>query len=273
MLFGFIIFPWLKTIFGQVPNENASPIYYLTFLNNFDFIKKGLPDASILGVLWSVAIEEQFYFIWPILLTIIPIKYYPYLFMSIIFGSFIFRAIYDNPINHEHHTFSCIGDMTIGAFGAFLMQKDRWKIWIENLSKRNIFLIYLLFILVFFFRKDILFYNHITRIFERSFIAIIILLIILEQTFSKNSFFKMSNYKLISNLGVITYGLYCLHFIGILITITLTNKLHLNKSIWEVLILESLASLIITIILSKLSYNYYESFFLKLKDNFSYISK
>jgi peptidoglycan/LPS O-acetylase OafA/YrhL len=68
VVFGFYIFPFLKTAFGQHPNETASIGYYLTFTNNFDFIKKGLPDASILGVLWSVAIEEQFYFVWPIVL-------------------------------------------------------------------------------------------------------------------------------------------------------------------------------------------------------------
>lgn len=59
---------------GQTPNETAHIFYYLTFLNNFDFIKNGLPDSSNLGVLWSIAIEEQFYFIWPIILSFIPIK-------------------------------------------------------------------------------------------------------------------------------------------------------------------------------------------------------
>lgn len=271
--FGFIIFPWLKTMFGQVPNENASPFYYLTFLNNFDFIKKGVPDASILGVLWSIAIEEQFYFIWPILLTIIPMRYYPYFFSCLIMGSLIFRANYDTPMAHEHHTFSCIGDMTIGAFGAFLMQKEKWKSRIAELSKPCIFTIYLLFIMVFFFRKDILCYNHYTRIFERSFIAVIGLLIILEQTFSKNSIFKMSNFKIISNLGTISYGLYCLHFFGILITLILTSKLKLNTSLWEVLILKTFCSFVITVILSKLSYKYFEGIFLQVKNKYSYFSK
>ncbi|MBK8471912.1 MAG: acyltransferase [Sphingobacteriales bacterium] len=61
VLFGFYAFPMLKTLLGQTPNETATVGYYLAFLSNFDLIAQGLPDASILGVLWSVAVEEQFY--------------------------------------------------------------------------------------------------------------------------------------------------------------------------------------------------------------------
>lgn len=65
VFFGFYIFPLIKLAFGVIPNESATLLHYLTFTNNFEIIKKGLPDASILGVLWSIAIEEQFYLIWP----------------------------------------------------------------------------------------------------------------------------------------------------------------------------------------------------------------
>ena len=63
VLFGFIVFPFLKTLLGQIPNETANPIYFITFLSNYNNIINGLPDASMLGVLWSVSIEEQFYFL------------------------------------------------------------------------------------------------------------------------------------------------------------------------------------------------------------------
>ena len=263
----------LKKAFGQLPNETANPIYYLTFLNNFDFINKGLPDSSVLGVLWSVAIEEQFYFVWPILLTIISNKNYPILFSLIITGTFIFRAKYDTPLIHEHHTFSCIGDMTIGAFGAYWMNKAKYRIRVENMSKLYIILVYFVFFCLFFFRQKVLYVNHYVRIFERSFVAVIILFIILEQNYSKNSFFKLSNFKLISNLGIISYGLYCLHFIGILITITIMKKLNINSSIWEVFVLETVVSLCLTICISLISYNFFEKYFLNLKNKFSVVSK
>ena len=273
--FGFLAFPQLKLLFGQVPNETATPIYYITFLNNFDLIKNGLPDASILGVLWSIAIEEQFYFIWPIILYIFPVKNYWIPFASIIVLSLISRALNDNSLYNEIHTFSCIGDMVIGAFGAwFISQKKSLKITIENLSSNYIILIYLSFIFIFLFRDEF-FLNggYALRIFERAIISVVILLIILEQNYCKNSLFKFSNLKYISKLGVISYGLYCLHFIAILIILSLTKKLGLNTELWHIVILETSLALLLTILISKLSYKFYEYPFLKIKDKFSYFTK
>jgi peptidoglycan/LPS O-acetylase OafA/YrhL len=273
VIFGFIIFPVVKTYFGQTPNENADPVYYLTFTNNFDFIRKGLPDSSVLGVLWSIAIEEQFYLIWPVILLILPVKHYMKFFFITILISLIFRALYPDPMFYEHHTLSCMGDLTIGAAGAYLSRQPKFLSKIEHLNRFSIILIYASFFIVFFFREEFFDTGYYIKIFDRVIIACIMLLIILEQNFSKNSFYKMSNFKIASKLGVISYGLYCLHFIGILITITISEKLHINESLWSVLLIEPIAAIVITIILSKLSYRFFESPFLRLKEKFAYIIK
>lgn len=143
--FGFVVFPQLKLFFGQVPNETATPLYYLFFINNFDLIKNGLPDSSVLGLLWSIAVEEQFYLFWPIILYIFPVNKYWIPFLSIIILSLFFRGFNDDYDSHELHTLSCIGDMTMGAFGAwFIIRSNSLKIKIENLSKHYISLIYFL---------------------------------------------------------------------------------------------------------------------------------
>lgn len=269
VLFGFVAFPLLKSIFGQAPNETATPLYYIFFINNFDLINNGLPDASILSVLWSVAIEEQFYLIWPIILFILPIKKYWIAFSAIVISSLVFRALNDTLLFHEFHTLSCIGDLAIGAMGAWLViVNEKFRKAINNLKRYQILSIYLAFLGVFLFRDEVLFYSYTIRIFERAIIAFIILLIILEQSFSKNSLFKISNFKTISKLGLITYGLYCLHFIGILTVTTITNKLNINIHLWQVVLIDTSGALIITIILSMLSFKFYEKPFLKLKEKF-----
>jgi peptidoglycan/LPS O-acetylase OafA/YrhL len=274
VFFGFVIFPLLKTAVGQIPDETANVWAYLTFTSNFDIIKNGLPDSSILGVLWSIAIEEQFYLIWPIIIYVFPLNKLWIPFTVIIGSSLLFRAIYDNYYFREFHTLSCIGDMTIGATGAWLVySSEKFKKFITNLKPWYILLIYVLFIIAYLYRRDLMRVAYEIRIFERSIIAMLIIMIILEQTFSVNSFFKIGSFKTISKLGVISYGLYCLHFIGLLITIKLVKLIGLHSNIYQVIFLEPAIALTITIIISKITYRYFESPFLKLKERFAFITK
>lgn len=270
VFFGFFIFPQIKLLFGQTSNESASLVYYLTFINNFDFINKGLPDSSVLSVLWSIAVEEQFYFVWPLILVIFPLQKYWIPFLCLWLTSIIFRANFDTYLMHEFHTLSCISDMVIGAFAAWLIYfNNTFKNLITSLSKFKIGLIYLLLLIVFLFRQELFLENYVLRIFERSFIGIIFCLVILEQTYSVNSFFKFSNFPKFSNLGQISYGLYCYQFIGILIAIKITGILGLNKQLWQVIIIDTSLALSLTILISYISYRFYETPILRLKKHFT----
>lgn len=273
VFFGFFIFPFIKTMFGQHPSETATLPYYLCFLSNFEFIQKGLPDASVLGVLWSVAIEEQFYFLWPLILAIVSVRKYWIVFSAVILASLVFRYFNDSYLMHEHHTLSCIGDMATGAFGAWLiLVPTNFKTWVSKWNRSFIILFYILFAIAFFHRAIFVEAGIWMRVFERWFIALIILAIILEQTFTERSFFKLGKFK-IASLGQITYGLYCYHFIGILITIKVLARLGLDQTLWQIILLQTVIALTISILIAKFSFRFFESPFLKLKERFSFITK
>jgi peptidoglycan/LPS O-acetylase OafA/YrhL len=271
---GFVVFPLAKSMAGGIPVESANPWYYIGFINNFDYIAKGLPDAPGLGVLWSIAIEEQFYLVWPLVLSVFPIKKYWIPFVIIIAGSLVYRAFHDVHILHEMHTLSCIGDMAIGAMGAWLLlERPQFFKAIEQLPRAVIVSAYILFFMIFLFRDELMLDNYYMRIFERAVLAVTILVIIMEQCFSENSFYKMGNFKAVSRLGLITYSLYCIHFMVISATYGVINKTGMNQQVWQVLLIPTLISFIITFVVSRFSYKYFESPFLKLKDKFSYITK
>ncbi len=274
VFYGFVIFPYTKMLAGAVPNETANPWYYIAFISNFDYIQKGLPDATGLGVLWSVAIEEQFYLAWPVILSFFPVKKFWIPLSLILTGSIIFRALNDIPILHEMHTLSCIGDMALGGLGAWLiLQSPGFKKHVEIMPRYFIILVYAAFIFVFLFRDEFLLNSYWLRVFERLFISLIMLLIILEQCFAKYSFYKMGNFKLASRLGLVTYGLYCLHFIIISAVLGLTKLAGLNNKLWQAVLLEPALSLIITIAVALFSYRFFEAPFLKLKDKFAFLPK
>jgi peptidoglycan/LPS O-acetylase OafA/YrhL len=83
----------------------------------------------------------------------------------------------------------------------------------------------------------------------------------------------MGNFKIATRLGIVTYGLYCLHFIIISLTVGLTKKLGINSHVWQVVFLETFISLLITIGISLLSYRFFEAPFLRLKEKFSFKPK
>ncbi|PKP05228.1 MAG: acyltransferase [Bacteroidetes bacterium HGW-Bacteroidetes-6] len=272
VLFGFFVFPLIKTLFGQSSSETAHLINYLTFTSNFDLIKNGLPDASILGVLWSIAIEEQFYLIWPLIIAFVPTNKLQYAFITIISASWAARAFFDNYMFHEYHTLSCISDMAIGSFGAWLIiTQDGLKSKISSTKKVYIILLYSVIAVFYFFRTELLMNSFVIRIFERSILAVLFLFVILEQNYATRSFYKMSAFKTISKLGNITYGLYCLHFIGILIAIKTVSFLMKTETLLSVLVAETFVSLFVSVVIARLSYKYLESPFLKMKNRFAFI--
>lgn len=269
VVFGFFIFPMLKTYFGQLPQESADPLLCSTFLNNFDRIINGKPDAAALGGLWTIAIEEQFYLLWPLLFFITPPRYYQFIFIAVLVLSTLFRVFYGEKNVIDLHTVGVITDMAIGGLGAYLMLYNSWFAnRIEGLSRSAIVMAYVSILIFLAFKKE-LFSNETMLVLKRIILACVFLVIILEQNYARNSLFKIGNWKLVSTLGKYTYGLYCFHVIGILISVTLLQEFSLNQHSWQLWLLEVPISFAMSILLSWLSYHYFESWFLKLKPRFS----
>jgi peptidoglycan/LPS O-acetylase OafA/YrhL len=278
---GFIVFPVIKRFSGQIPHEIAHPGYYLIFANNFDFMHSWpeKPDATLLSVLWSVAVEEQFYLTWPLILSIVPFRYYKFVFPAIILFALTFRSFHSGQGEHEYairyfHTFSVIGDMALGGLLAFLCSfRNSFLSFVTNLNRVQIAMIYVGALTIIFFKSDLFDDNAFTLTIERLVIAFFFGMIILEQNYAKKSFFKMSRFKLISKLGTYTYGLYCLHLLGFIAADIAITKAGFNKTSLPIALIGSVLALALSIMIALLTYHLYEKWFLRLKDKFAFIVK
>jgi peptidoglycan/LPS O-acetylase OafA/YrhL len=270
----------IKQLTGESYVESANPVYYALFLANFDYLHTWpvKPDAILLSVLWSVAVEEQFYLTWPLLLKLIRSKFYPLVFPSIILLSLIFRSFYAANTEADHavryfHTFSLIGDMAVGGLFAYLLSfQNRFHRFLVNMPKLLIAGIYICTVLIVLF-KSYLFPCGIPVVFERLFIAVFFGMIITEQNFSEHSLFKMGDYKTVTRLGIYTYALYCLHLLGMYATVKGIGILHLSLDNWMVAIAAAVGALLLSIVISYGSYHLFEKWFLRLKDKFAFIVK
>jgi peptidoglycan/LPS O-acetylase OafA/YrhL len=280
VVIGFVLFPMIKQMSGESSIESANPLYYALFLANFDYMHTWpvKPDAILLSVLWSVAVEEQFYLTWPLMLKLIARRFYPLIFPFIILLVLVFRSFYTGNTEADHavryfHTFSLIGDMAVGGWFAYLLSyENRFHRFIVAMPALLIAGIYICTILIVLF-KNYLFPCGIPVIFERLVIALFFGMIIADQNFSKHSLFKMGRFKTVTRLGIYTYALYCLHLLGMYGTVKLIGVMQLSLQSSVVATAASVAALLIAIVISYCSYHLFEKWFLRLKDKFAFIVK
>lgn len=273
VFFGFIIFPWLKMHLGQnALHETAQPWYFFVFLVNFNNLYHGCQTPT-LTLLWSVAVEEQFYLVWPLFVAAIPTQRLGWLFCGVIGLSLGFRLLHvHEPLVLRMHTCSLIGDLALGGLVAWLCFRDARLIdFVMGWTRPTIGLGYALGIALiggreFFFQ----FPGYV--VLDRLLLACFFAFILLEQNYAQNSFLKMSRLRWVSYWGTYTYGLYCLHFLALLAGYQLMHRLGLNRTVVGVVLGDNMVGLALAMAISWVSFNYYEKPFLKLKNRFAFIS-
>lgn len=271
VFFGLVVYPHLKAMTGGDAIGGFQQWTYFVFLNNFDFIHNQPP--AIISILWSVAIEEQFYLCWPLILSLVPLRHSKWVFYTIILGSLVFRAFH---IHDERvlmfNTFAVIGDMALGGMLAYeIIFRKGFRKFIEELPRWFIAIVYACTLAIVLFRHEI--FQGPLLVVERLCFAILFGTIILEQNFSKHSLWKLSNTPRITKLGIYTYGLYCIHVIAMTIT-EMGFKLagtDMHHPAW--IMLAATIAFSLNILLAYLSYHLFEKRFLKLKDKFAFIVK
>jgi peptidoglycan/LPS O-acetylase OafA/YrhL len=276
IMFTFGIYPFIKSLFGIFENAPANIWYHLSFLTNFDVIRitqQNLANDPISqDITWSVAIEEQFYAFWPLLFVFIRKRFWMYAILLITSCSIIFRIANENNQTVLYfHSLSVLIDLCIGSATALLItQYKRIRNFFEN-ATTNIHII--LFLIAF----GCMYSQHIItahvpygNAFERVIIATSFVLVIAAQAITKKeSIFNLSNLSFANKWGKYTYGIYLLHPIAILFVEIIAKKMGYHKTDVLELTLLLFIKLALTLVLSKISYVFYKSYFLSLKQKFS----
>jgi len=242
--------------------------WYTGFIANFYLIK--YPAVSVLvAVLWSISIEEQFYFVWPLILMTIRKRFIPWFLCTLILIATLFRLFHWQDYNTvAYSTFSAMSDLAIGALSGFLM------FYMPALSgkvgryctKNKVLLLYGIFIVCLAIKmfSSLL----IPHAFYPLYVALMPVVfgllfvgIIFEQNYSVHSLFKVSRSKASTYLGKISYGLYAYHMIAITVVLYIFSLFRIEPDLAITLI-----SFLTAIGLASLSYKYIEQKVLRLKN-------
>jgi peptidoglycan/LPS O-acetylase OafA/YrhL len=266
LLIGFAIYPLILSLSNVQYHENASPLLYILFATNFDHIINSSPSTGILGVQWSVAVEEQFYLIWPIIFNLLSRrkKLIHFLIMIVVLSEIYFMLSNSAAIKY-YHFFSNLRLLTFGAILAyFAFQKsEKVNFYLNKISRSFSVIIYLFCLLAIFFKTQIISSIPIYKYFFHLLPILFFGYVILEQNFSKNSFLKLKNCTTLTWLGKISYGLYLTHMISIYIINYFMPQNELG--LFEIKIVMTIG---LTILISYLSYTYIETYFLSFRNKF-----
>jgi len=233
----------------------------LFFLNNFDM--KSYNSANV-GIAWSVAIEEQFYLVWPLIFYLLRNKKILLLFTVISFFSSVFFTIL-NPYTSYYHTFGNIRFLMAGSFGALVFSK--YEDVFQNsfiMKPKNIYVaitFILLTIISIPFSKTI---KHLSFSGLPLLFLYIVINLIMQGSKQKAGVF--------SKLGKYTYGMYLYHLMILIFVQIVFDYLNLDyvKNGYLNIII-AFVTLFMTIAISYISYEYFEKYFLSFKNRFSII--
>ena len=262
--FSFLISDSLGYSIETIP----SFVFFISFTSNFYSSIFGDDFIFFLVILWSIAIEFQFYLIWGLVL-----KYFKNHLLKIsflmIFISILFRIYYLNFDQNDdvlyYNSLGAIANFSIGSLVALMFRNNLsvFKSFTYRVLKFR--LIFYIFLILCVFFHYYIFDNPYSRIFERLFYSILFGFVVVDHAFYPRSNFNLGDNKILSYLGKVSYGLYCYHALVISTLIFLLNSIGLSQNIYLTLFVYPLIIISVSILISIVSFNTIEAWFLKLK--------
>lgn len=255
---------WLAPVYKQ-PDYLPNLLYF----NNFHAITTQdwqYPFAHF----WSLCVEEHFYVVWPLVIAFIPIKRLPVVFTSLIFGSIIYRiTVYfgdPNPYNLSIYlnTLSRVDVLVIGALLAYFHYKKPFNFEVHFVVR---ILVYLLLLACLFVDRIYASETMFLVIFKKYIYVFGAAFWMGNYMFNKNAFFNFKTKNVVHYFGKISYGIYVYHN---MIIPVIFMKIMFNNQIYN-MYFYFFMMIGLTLLLSWLSYELYEKWFLKLKNRFAVI--
>jgi peptidoglycan/LPS O-acetylase OafA/YrhL len=247
----------------------VNQIWFWFYIQNWlAAINDNWPQQNILSHFWSLAIEEQFYVVWPILVFSVPRKNILWICLFLICLSVSLRLYFF--FQGEHWTLIYVTTLTrfdglcSGAMLAWLIRDERGVKFLNRNGNLILLLTSFGFFITFLFAGGFYINNPTLYTVGYTFIALFFCAVVMKAISNHpnnilRSFFESSSLVF---LGKYSYGIYIYHLpIYRILQLSFSDTFN-NISI-------STIALLITLVTSIVSFHLFEAQFLKLKDKLS----
>jgi len=264
------VIPNLLSLDYYVQNQ----IWFWAYLQNWLFIFYPSHTDSALNHFWSLAVEEQFYLVWPFIILLFR-KTRPliYLLIVLLIGVISLRFVLwtfqiERLAYFNLYTFSRIDGICIGSLLAVLRTVNQ-----KAINRYFTFIVLGLAVLNFvfyFFNKQNQFSYPYLAIAGYTTFAIIFGLLVNEGVERQDTFIsRLLSFRTFRFFGVISYSLYVFHWPVYLMTSPFLKKwAEKNFEIVNPSITASIIATILSVLLAWLSFHFFEKRFLALKKKF-----
>jgi peptidoglycan/LPS O-acetylase OafA/YrhL len=267
---------------GKLPSDL---LYYLTYTQNiyqvFNVNPSGfsLRASSLLSHTWTLAIEEQFYLLWPLIIYLTPIRLLPAVSSAVVIIGVVFRLvavlITQNYLVVSILLFSQIDLLALGSIlaiyktGHFDIDIRKYVKWAGFIGVLGIISVVFyiavkygvsLLVAYSYFKQPEFYALDLFTVNIYIFIGLVSIALIYSCVFRSNNYFfnRILSNKYITHIGKISYGLYLYHWpVYILLSGRFNNRF-----------LFVLVGAVATYTISVLSYYYFERRINKYKNLF-----
>ena len=121
----------LALIFDLKPIRDTWP-WHFTYLSNVFYFRMGKGYSDYFLHFWSLAVEEQFYLVWPFLVLLLPTRLLRWPLLALILVAPVFRIAVNgvapyHPAEARYLTPASLDALGIGGLLAFLVRRDHPK--------------------------------------------------------------------------------------------------------------------------------------------------
>lgn len=266
----------LQHLFGGVnPVGSINPAWYVSYLQNFR--PRTILTDPYLGHLWSLAVEEQFYLVWPLLVLLIRPRCLSWICLAVIPLSFGIRFHFAG-IGPGSSTFvntftpASLDSLAAGALVALAVRSPVWKRRLAMFA-RPVILVCVIWFCILGWRAGGLFeYEPLIQSWGITSLTLLFAAVVFIAATSQQgpvaSFLNLSGLRF---TGKISYSLYVLHPLVYRLALHVLSAVPVPAALDLALNCEKIILVtVVSIVVAAGSWNYFERPILGLKRYFPY---